>query len=91
MYSYGDTPTLDDCCLVAQVVNGPVVHVGVAPLAVVADEVVVDAPEHRPEALLGPILGGAATGLAYQYIFIESDQQKEEVVSVSLQQELAKI
>ncbi len=40
---------------------------------------------------LGPILGGSATGLAYQYIFIESDQQKEEVVSVSLQQELAKI
>ena len=39
----------------------------------------------------GTILGGAFTGLSYQYIFIETEQEKEEVVSVSLKQELAKI
>ena len=40
---------------------------------------------------LGPILGGSFTAMAYQYIFIETDQQKDEVVSVSLKEELAKI
>ena len=40
---------------------------------------------------LGPIIGGAFTGIAYKYIFIETDEEREEVVNVSLKEELAKI
>lgn len=39
----------------------------------------------------GTILGGACTGLAYKYIFIESEEEKDEVVSVALQTELTKL
>lgn len=40
---------------------------------------------------VGTILGGACTGLAYKYIFIETEQEKDEVVSVALKSELNKI
>ena len=39
----------------------------------------------------GTIGGGLCTGLAYKYIFIESDQEKDEVVSVALKSELQRL
>ena len=39
----------------------------------------------------GTVGGGLCTGLAYKYIFIESDQEKDEVVSVALKSELQNI
>ena len=37
---------------------------------------------------LGPILGGVCTGMAYKYIFIESEEEKEELATVTLKTEL---
>ena len=36
----------------------------------------------------GTLAGGLFTGVAYKYIFIESEQEKEEVISVAIQSEL---